>query len=275
MADNRDHECLICVTCGTQYAPSAEPPSECAICKDARQFISLDGQRWTTLRELWRKYSNRIQEEEPGLFSIYTQPSFAISEQAFLVRTSEGNILWDCISPLDESTIAEVKKLGGIAAIAISHPHYYTTMVEWSLAYDNAPIFLHEADRQWVMRPHENVRFWLGETKVFPGGATLAHTPGHFDGYQVLHWPKGASGKGALLCGDQPQVCMDPRWLSFMYSYPNFIPLGPRAVKDIAQRLDGYEFDRIYGAFPKRSVLADAKSVLKRSVERYLKAIEG
>jgi hypothetical protein len=230
MADNRDHECSICATCGTQYAASAEPPSECAICRDARQFVALDGQRWTTLQELRRKYSNRIQEEEAGLFSIHTQPNLAISEQAFLVRTSEGNILWDCISLLDEPTIGEVKKLGGIAAIAISHPHYYTTMVEWSLAFDNAPIFLHQTDRQWVMRAHENITFWSGETKAFPGGATLVHTPGHFDGYQVLHWPKGASGKGVLLCGDQPQVCMDPRWLSFMYSYPN-IPLGPRAVK--------------------------------------------
>ena len=179
MADNRDHECSICATCGTQYAPSAEPPSECAICRDARQFVALDGQRWTTLQELRRKYSNRIQEEEAGLFSIHTQPNLAISEQAFLVRTSEGNILWDCISLLDEPTIGEVKKLGGIAAIAISHPHYYTTMVEWSLAFDNAPIFLHQTDRQWVMRAHENIRFWSGERrKHFRAGRRWSTRPG-------------------------------------------------------------------------------------------------
>ena len=28
-----------------------------------------------------------------------------------------------------------MNELGGIAAIAISHPHYYTSMVEWSRAF--------------------------------------------------------------------------------------------------------------------------------------------
>lgn len=66
---------------------------------------------------------------------------------------------------------------------------------------------------------------------------------------------------------------MDLRWVSFMYSYPNYIPLGARAVGEIRRRLDAYEFDRIYGAFPQRTVSTDAKQVVKRSVERYLKAI--
>ena len=265
----------ICVTCGTQYAASPAPPAECAICADARQFVSLDGQQWTTLSDLQSKYSNLFLEEEAGLYSIRMQPGFAIGERAFLVQTSEGNILWDCISLLDGPTIAAVKKLGGIAAIAISHPHYYTTMVEWSLAFGNAPIYVHEADRQWVMRAHENIQFWSGDSKTVLGKTMLVHIPGHFDGSQVLHWPAGAKGKGVLLSGDLPQVCMDRRWLSFMYSYVNYIPLGPRAVRDIVRRLDAYTFDRIYGAFPKRTVQADAKNVLKRSVERYLKAIEG
>ena len=33
---------------------------------------------------------------------------------------------------LDSATIALINGLGGLKAIAISHPHFYTTMVEWN-----------------------------------------------------------------------------------------------------------------------------------------------
>ena len=42
----------------------------------------------------------------------------------------------------------------------------------------------------------------------------------------MLHWPAGANGKGALLTGDIIQVVQDRRYVSFMRSYPNLIPLG-------------------------------------------------
>jgi hypothetical protein len=266
---------FVCATCGAQFPPSADPPPECLICRDSRQFVGLDGQQWTTLEELARKHRNIIQQEEPGLHSIYTEPHFAIGQRAFLLQTPGGNLLWDCLALLDRPTIQAVRDLGGIAAIAISHPHYYTAMVEWSLAFDNAPIYLHSADRQWVTRPHTSVQHWSGELKKLLDDLVLVHTPGHFDGFQVLYWPQGAAGKGVLLSGDQPQVCLDTRWVSFMYSYPNYIPLGARAVEQIVARLDPYKFDRIYGAFPKRTVVADAKNVVRRSAERFIRALAG
>ena len=55
--------------------------------------------------------------------------------------------------------------MGGIKAIAISHPHYYSSMVEWSRAFGGVPIYLHAADRQWVMRPDHAIVFWEGEIK--------------------------------------------------------------------------------------------------------------
>jgi hypothetical protein len=254
---------FICVTCGAQFPPSAEPPPDCPICKDSRQFIGLDGQQWTTLEELAHEHHNVIKQEEPWLYSFHTEPHFAIGERALLLQTPQGNVLWDCLALLDRPTIDAVRNLGGIAAIAISHPHYYTTMVEWSLAFDNAPIQLHSADRQWVMRPHANIQHWSGDSRKLLGDLVLVHTPGHFDGFQVLYWPGGADRKGVLLSGDQPQVCMDTRWVSFMYSYPNYIPLGAKAIGQIVTRLEPYKFDRIYGAFPQRTVVADAKQAVK------------
>jgi hypothetical protein len=264
---------FICVTCGVQYAEVETAPKECAICQDPRQFVGFDGQKWTTLEEMRGRYRNHIQEEEPGLYSIHTEPGFGIGERAFLLQTPKGNLLWDCVTLLDDATISKVQELGGIRAIAISHPHYYASMVEWSEAFGKAPIYLHEADAQWIVRPSRLVRQWAGDSTPVLDSLTLILTPGHFDGFQVLHWKRGAAGKGALLSGDQPQVCMDARWVSFMYSYPNYIPLSPVAVRGVVDRLRLYEFDRIYGAFPNRTVTHDGKAALERSAERYLRAV--
>jgi hypothetical protein len=75
-----------------------------------------------------------------------------------------------------------IKALGGISGIAISHPHYYTSMVDWSLAFGGVPIHLHAADRQWVMRPHGTIAFWDGDTRPLCDSLTLVRCGGHFDG---------------------------------------------------------------------------------------------
>lgn len=276
LADDRKDSAdrrFICVTCGIQFRESAGPPAHCPICDDERQYVGWNGQRWTTLDEMKGRFKNALKEEEPRLHSIHTQPKIGIGQRALLVRTPQGNVLWDCVPQLDDATHAAVAALGGIAAIAISHPHYYTTMVEWSHAFGRAPIFLHKADERWVMRPDPVIQFWDGTTKVILDGLTLVNTGGHFDGFQVLHWRDGAAGRGVLLSGDQPQVCQDRRWVSFMYSYPNMIPLSAPAIRRIATALKPFAFERLYGAFPGLNVTADAKAAVDRSAARYLRAI--
>ena len=162
--------------------------------------------------------SAAIREHEAGLVGIGTTPTFAIGERALLVQHPQGNVLWDCMSLIDDETVAGIERLGGLSAIAISHPHYYSTMVEWAERF-NARVYLHEADRQWVMRPSERITFWSGETYALREGITLHRLGGHFAGGTVLHWQQGADGRGALLSGDIIQVVADRQWLSFMYSY--------------------------------------------------------
>ncbi len=267
----------LCITCGSQFSATDGPPKECPICLDERQYVGANGQEWNTLEAMKQQgtWKNVIRELEPGLHGIGTQPKLGIGQRAILVRRPEGNILWDCISYLDDATIAAVKKLGGISAIAISHPHYYSSMAEWSRAFGNAPIHLHEADRQWVMRPDADVnyQFWKGATKKLGDDLTLINTGGHFDGFQVLHWRNGAQGKGAILAGDQPQVAADRRWVSFMYSYPNFIPLNAPAIRRITDALEPYAYEHLYGAFWPSIVNQAAKERVRLSAERYLKAI--
>ena len=263
----------ICVTCGTRFADTAAHPVSCPICTDERQYIGLEGQQWTTLEDLRRDHRTKIQTEEPGLTSFSIEPKFGIGQRAFLVETSAGNVLWDCISLLDALALQEIEKLGVPKAIAISHPHYYTCMVEWSRTFGDVPIYLHAADAKWVMRPDKNIRFWEGEVQELPGGLRLVRCGGHFGGAAVLHWPGGGSGKGALLTGDTIQVVPDRSWVSFMYSYPNYVPLNENAVQRILAAVMPLPFDRIYGAFPGLTVQNDGKQAVRRSGARYLKAI--
>jgi hypothetical protein len=268
-------ENFICVQCGAQFGATAEPPSRCTICEDERQFVRYGGQQWTTLDRLATDHHNRVEDEAPHLLGIGTEPEFAIGQRALLLQSPGGNLLWDCISLLDETSIAEVNVRGGIRAIAISHPHFYSSMVEWAEHFD-AQIFLHVKDRQWVMRPADagsRIQFWEGTTLPLWDGLTLINCDGHFEGGTVLHWLAGANDKGALLTGDIITVVQDRRYVSFMRSYPNLIPLGAAAIHHLVERIEPFPFDQIYGGWWKANVLFDAKAAVARSAERYLRAI--
>ena len=265
-------ENFICVQCGTQFAETAGPPPSCPICEDERQFVRHAGQEWTTLKRLAADHHNRLEEEAPRLLGIGTEPEFAIGQRALLLQSPEGNLLWDCITLLDDDTIAEVNSCGGIRAIAISHPHFYSSMIEWGERFD-AEIFLHVADREWVMRKSSRIQFWEGTAFSLWDDLMLADCGGHFEGGTVLHWPAGANGKGALFTGDIITVVQDRRYVSFMRSYPNLIPLGPAAIQRILKRIEPFSFEQIYGAWWKANVLSDAKAAVRRSEERYLHAI--
>jgi len=95
----------------------------------------------------------------------------------------------------------------------------------------------------------------------------------HFAGGTVLHWAGGAEGRGALLAGDIIQVVPDRKHVSFMYAYPNHVPLPASAIERIVRAVEPFGFDRVYGAFWDMVIEADGKAVVKRSAERYLRAI--
>jgi hypothetical protein len=189
------------------------------------------------------------------------------------LRTAEGNILGDCIALLDDATEALIRGLGGLRAIAISHPHYYTRMQDWARSFD-AHVYLHAADADWIMRPDPAIRHWDGETLEIAQGVTLLRLGGHFAGGSVLHWAQAAGGRGALLSGDIVQVAADLRRVSFLWSYPNMMPLSAATVRRIADTLSPWGFERIYGAFPGRQVTAGGASAVQRSAARYIELLQ-
>jgi hypothetical protein len=271
-------ECLmpihVCNTCGTSYPDTPAPPSGCRICDDERQFVPRGGQAWTTPTKLAGGHVNAWRRLETDLFEIHTHPGFGIGQRALLLRTPKGNILWDCLALLDDATEMLVRALGGLQAIAISHPHYYTCMQDWARAF-GCPVQLHVADADWVMRPDPAIRHWDGETLEISAGVTLLRLGGHFPGGTVLHWADGADGRGAILSGDIVQVAADLDRVSFLWSYPNMMPLAAATVRRIADTLSPWQFDRIYGAFPGRQVMTGGAQAVQRSAARYIELLQG
>jgi glyoxylase-like metal-dependent hydrolase (beta-lactamase superfamily II) len=264
-------ENYLCVTCGTQYPAGDKPPAVCLICADERQYVNPAGQQWTTLAELAGHHTNTVTTIAPGLSTISTAPRVGIGERAYLLQTPHGNVLWDCIAFLDEATVRALQAHGGVSALAISHPHFYATMVSWSRALGNIPIHLHAANRAWVMQPDEVVHFWEGETLELMPGVTLLRCGGHFPGSTVLHWQDvrtDGEGNGALFTGDTISIAADPRWATFMYSYPNSIPLDERAVQHIVDMVEPLPFSVLYDGWGVAE--GDAKDVVRRSAERYI-----
>lgn len=263
----------ICITCGTRYPAAAAHPTGCPICEDDRQYINPNGQQWTTLEALQADHHNVFSPVEAGLTAISSEPKFAIGQRAHLIETPAGNVLWDCISLLDDATVAEITARGGLAAIAISHPHFYTTMSAWAQAFD-ALVWLHRSNEPWVFEPSPSVHYWDGDTLELLPGITLLRCGGHFPGSTALHWAEGAGGQGILFTGDTIYVVADNRWVTFMYSYPNDIPLNATAVRGIAAAVAPYPFERLYAAFG-RPVERDANAAVQRSAERYIAHISG
>ncbi len=266
---------FICVTCGSQHVESEAPPPACGICSDERQYVGMAGQQWTTLEALSETHENHLEPEEPGLWSLDTRPAFAIAPRALLIQHAGGNVLWDCLSLIDQDTADRLSDLGGVAAIAISHPHFYGSMVDWSAAFGDVPIFLHESDAAFVRRPDPRITFWGGDSHPLAAGLTIVRCGGHFEGSSVLHWADGAERRGVLLTGDTVKVGWDRSSVSVMRSYPNLIPVGSATLDRVEAALAPWRYDRIYGAWPGHVIPAGATEVVQRSFARYRTAIGG
>lgn len=261
----------VCVTCGTNAPADASgaPLATCIICDEPRQYVRVGGQEWTTLDALKSsgKYSNVFtptQADPKNMISISTTPQYAIGQRGILIRTPRGNVLWDCITYIDEATIARVKELGGLSAIVISHPHYYSSLKEWSEAFGGIPVYTHVNDKKWIQRPADNHIFWEGSVLNLLDGEVKALCPGgHFDGSSLLLWNKN------LLVADTMMVAASRKSVSFMYSFPNYWPLAPNEVRAIWKSVRPYEIDNILGAWVGKEIVGNGRSIIYNSAKLY------
>jgi hypothetical protein len=261
----------VCETCGVEHA---EAVGVCVICADERQWVPGDGQKWATLEEL-AQAGRRVQivELEPDLLGITVEPKVGIGQQAHLVRTRVGNLLWDPVGYLDDEAVSGVRELGEVTAIAASHPHMFGVQVEWSKALGGVPVLVSDADAEWVQRRDPAITTWSGRCEVAPG-LTLHQVGGHFPGSSVVHWTAGASGKGVLLVSDTIHVNPDRATVTFLRSYPNRIPLSPVVVQRITRAVTQLSFDRLYDNFG-TAIEAGAAVAVTRSADRYSGWVQG
>jgi glyoxylase-like metal-dependent hydrolase (beta-lactamase superfamily II) len=263
----------ICETCGVQFEPSVAPPQACPICEDERQYVGWRGQRWTTPRQLAEHRSIDFLREDDVLTLALT-PSFAIGQRAFLIPHAGKHVLWECLSLVTDEAIARLRALGGVSCIALSHPHFHAAMIDWSEALGGVPVYVHEADRRWVQRGGPQLCYWSGERHALSDDLSLIRLPGHFEGSCGLWWRSGPRVGGSLFPGDALQVGMDRRHLTFMYSYPNAIPLGPAVVRRLRDIVAPLAFEDVFGFSRGRQIVGSAKAATSASFARYLRAIE-
>lgn len=257
---------LVCEACGTQF-PSADRTRirTCRICDDPRQFVPASGQAFTTIGELKAKGHRNVFEEYAGdsrISYITSRPGVGIGQRATLIRTRAGNILWDCITLIDDETVQHIQSLGGLRAIVISHPHFYSAHVQWARAFD-CPVYLATDDFEWtMMNSSHQILATEVETDILDTGAKAIRVGGHFPGSMVLLWdrhlfvadtlmmtPAGSGNWETDAMGAARQRPPGLNSFAFMWSYPNRIPLGPDEIARMWSVVCDYEFHAVHGSF--------------------------
>ncbi|KAI0389633.1 beta-lactamase-like protein [Xylariaceae sp. FL0594] len=277
---------LVCTACGTQFPTNDRQKARtCYICDDPRQFTPPAGQSFTTLAQLKSQgYKNTftpITADPDTLVSIQTQPKFAIGQRAFLVRTPQGNVLFDCITFLDDETVAKIKSLGGLKAIVISHPHYYSAHLHWARTFD-CPVYLSDEDQGWLAQRERAGRhqLFLREQTTDLFGTTVLKLGGHFPGSLVLLYdkrlliadtlvttPSGLGSYEADALGNPRETPPGLNTFAFMWSIPNMIPLGPRDIERMWAILKQHEFASTHGAFPGLDVVRSPQVMKQKLLE--------
>ncbi|QIW95428.1 hypothetical protein AMS68_000946 [Peltaster fructicola] len=236
---------------------------------DPRQYVPLSGQQWTSLRTLRGNHTNEFDALKggPGIWSIKTEPKVGIGQRCFLITTPAGNVLWDCITFVDEDTIKTIRNRGGLAAIVISHPHFYSTHLLWANIFD-CPVYIAAEDAQWCVTTDHNTRRRLVDRpvqQILPGIDAIK-LGGHFPGSMVLRYqPEAAPSKNAhLFIADTFMTVPSGLYhvnrpagttsYSFLWSYPNQIPLPPTEVYKMWTALKAFNFSSTHGGFAGQDV---------------------
>ena len=111
-------------------------------------------------------------------------------------RQSKTSSLPNSSTNLDTHThCPQINSKGGLKAIVISHPHFYTTYVEWAQAF-NCPVYVSADDQEWLCRQPpipqiiNFIKDPVGTIQEVVPGVRAVKLGGHFPGSLVLHWEK-------------------------------------------------------------------------------------
>jgi hypothetical protein len=265
----------ICDGCGVEHADSAAPPAEdsCVFTSDVvtieeRGDLPPHG-RWTTHEELAAlPHETEHVDHGRGVHSLRRVPRFAIGHRSFLVQTESGNLLWDSPSYLDDDIVGLVRRLGGVAVIAASHPHMFGAQLSWSREFGDVPVYVNARDREWLPRTDPVIELWQNRVEPLPG-VQLLQLGGHMPGSSVA-----LAADGTLLSGDTISGGLARDWVSFQRNFPKHVPLSPAVVRRLVDTLEPYEFDRLY-TLGGDEINRNAKQVVRRAAESHIRWASG
>ncbi|KAF2456414.1 beta-lactamase-like protein [Lineolata rhizophorae] len=250
---------IICATCGTQFdLKITEPPKSCRICDDPRQFVPPEGQSWTSIPKIRETAKNSFVQDkvDKRVTFIFSEPKTGIGQRAILLETPHGNVLWDCITLLDDPTIDLIISKGGLKAIVISHPHFYSAHRDWAKTFQ-CPVYVASDDAEWLNvadDPDAPFRKMIETpTETIVPGVTAIKAGGHFPGSMMLHWDKKLLIADTLMTVPSALYHVDrlPGTTSyaFMWSIPNMIPLPPQDIQKIWNAVKPWDFETTHGGF--------------------------
>ncbi len=264
----------VCDGCGLEHSDSAAPPAAgCVLATDAvsveeRGDLGPHG-HWTTHEGLARQpHTTHHRDHGRGVHSFRREPRLAIGHWSFVLRTPGGNLLWDPPAYIDPVVVGMVRSLGGIAAIAVSHPHMFAAQVSWSHEFGHIPVLVKDKDKSWIARNDPVIRYW-SDTETPMDGITLIEVGGHMRGSSVA-----LTADGTLLSGDTIAGALVPDWVSFQRNYPRHVPLSAAVVDRIVSRLDPYFYDRLY-TLGGDTIDADANQIVMRAADRHIRWVTG
>lgn len=265
----------ICDGCGVEHAdsPLRPAPDSCVLTSavvsmEERGDLPPHGQ-WTTLDELAAlAHSTEHIDHGLGVHSLRRTPRFAIGHRSFLVQTGAGNLLWDSPAYLDDEILGMIRELGGVAAIAASHPHMFGAQVSWSREFGGVPVYVNADDQEWLPYRDPVIALWRDQLEPLPD-VRLLQVGGHMRGSSVALTPDGT-----LLSGDSITGGLAKNWVSFQRSFPKHIPLSPGVVRRIVDRLEPYDFDRLY-TLGGDEIDRDAKQIVRTAAETHIRWVSG
>jgi hypothetical protein len=182
----------ICDGCGVEHADSDVRPPENS-CVFASEVVAIEERgdlpphgTWTTLAELAAQpHQTEHVDHRRGVHSLRREPRFAIGHRSFVVQTGRGNLLWDAPAYLDDDIVALVHGLGGVAAIAASHPHMFGAQLSWSTQFGDVPVYVNALDQEWLPRTDPVIELWKEH---------IRWTSGEFDHLTRPTWPRPPPG---------------------------------------------------------------------------------
>ncbi|RPF71186.1 MBL fold metallo-hydrolase [Aurantiacibacter spongiae] len=190
-----------CANCGF-WQLHFDPP-ECPVCTDVRNDLPEDGWRFLPEREVAASHDGSAREVAEGLWAFTTTPALGLGGTGWLLVREGGNVAFEAAPYYSPPMLDTLARLGGIAALAASHPHGYGALFQLQREFDPPVVAIHKDDLAYtkafrVTAPYD-------ETLELASGCTLYRVGGHYAGQAALH----DAGGGRLFCGDMFKVDQD------------------------------------------------------------------